>query len=348
MSEHTLEELAGLTQSQLIGPPDHIVNNVADLVSATPEDVSFLANPRYSQAMIGSKAGAIFIAPNVPLPPNRSFLIHPNPSEAFQMAIKIFHGDKLIISDYTDIHATAVIHPTADIGDNVTIGPHAVIDKDAKIGPGSIVCAGCYIGPGAIIGSDCILHPHAIVREFCRLGDRVVLQPGAVIGSCGFGFIQDAQGRHKKLEQLGYVEIGDDVEVGANATIDRARFKKTTIGRGTKIDNLVQIAHGVEIGEDSLIIAQTGIAGSTTIGNNVILAGQVAVAGHIKIADKVVVAGRSGITKSLDKAGRYGGLPAIPLNEYNRNLVKLRNIDAYISKMQELENRLDKLTENRS
>lgn len=347
MKKFTLKELAELTQSELVGSPDHVIQHVADLESATSEDISFLANPRYETAMMASQAGAVIVAGGMPLPLNRNFLINSRPSEAFQQIVKAFHGNRMMRSSFEGIHPTAIIHPTASIGENTTIGPYAVIDNDVSVGAGTTIGAGCYIGPKASIGEDCFIHPRVTVRECCRLGDRVIIQPGAVIGSCGFGYIQDKQGRHTKLEQLGYVEIEDDVEIGANTTIDRARFKRTKIGRGTKIDNLVQIAHGVEIGEHSLVIAQTGIAGSTSIGNHVILAGQVAVSGHLKIADGVMVAGCSGISKSIQKPGKYGGIPAVPLSDYNRNAVQLRNMNAYVEKLSSLEGRLNELLSNK-
>src|SRR5262249_41768501 len=162
----------------------------------------------------------------------------------------------------------------------VTVAPQAVIDAHASIGDGSFIGSGSYIGPGVVIGKACVIHPHVVIREGCILGDRVVIQPGAVIGSCGVCFSYHKRRRAKKLNQLGNVIIEDDVEIGANTTIDRARFQSTRIGEGTKVDNLVQIAHGVIIGKHSLLIAQTGIAGSTTVGNHVILAGKVAVNGH--------------------------------------------------------------------
>lgn len=196
---------------------------------------------------------------------------------------------------------------------------------------------------GATIGSDCHLYPNAIVRERCQIGNRVILQPGAVIGSCGFGYTTDNRGRHSKLNQVGIVIIEDDVEIGANTTIDRSRFKATVIGRGTKIDNLVQIAHGVVIGQDNIIVSQTGIAGSTRTGNWVIIGGQVAITGHITIADRVMIAARTGISKSITEAGKYGGLPAVPLKEHQRHSVYLRNIEKYVKEIKELQDRLFEL-----
>ena len=179
------------------------------------------------------------------------------------------------------------------------------------------------------------------IRERCRVGDRVILQPGVVIGGCGFGYLTNAQGKHAKLAQVGTVIIEDDVEIGANTTVDRARFKSTRIGKGSKIDNLVQIAHGVQVGTDNIIVAQTGIAGSTELDRNVTIGGQVAIAGHLHIGAGTMIAGRSGVTKSLSPGGKYGGVPARPIVEHNRNSVHLSNIEEYIERIKQLEKRLE-------
>ena len=336
----TLAELATITQSKLAGDPNYRISNVADLESASAEDVSFLANPRYEQAMQKSLAGAIFIAPQAARMDGRNFLINENPSRAFQQAVEAFYNPQMDASGFPGIHPTAVIHPSAKLGKDVNIGPHVVIEQNATVGDRTIILAGCYIGPGVAIGADCFLHPHVTIRERCSLGQRVVIQPGAVIGSCGFGFTTDKMGRHTKLNQIGSVIIEDDVEIGANTTIDRARFKTTRIGRGTKIDNLVQIGHGVQVGQDNIIVAQTGIAGSTEIGNHVVIGGQVAINGHIKLADQVMISARSGVSKSLTEAGKYGGVPAVPLNEYNRNSVYLKNIEKYVKEIKDLKARV--------
>lgn len=339
----TLEELAQLTHAKLVGNPKHAISNVSDLESATHEDASFLANPRYEQVMKRSAAGVIFIEPKTPLIEGRNFLIHENPSLAFQSFVNYLFQDAQEYTGFENQHPTAVIHPTAKIGSHVIIGPYAVIDKNCSIGNNTIVGSGAFIGPNTTIGEDCRIHPHVTIRERCSLGNRVIIQPGAVIGSCGFGYTQDRQGKHIKLDQVGTVTIEDDVEIGANTTIDRSRFKTTRIRRGTKIDNQVQIGHGVEVGEDNIIIAQAGVAGSSTTGRHVILAGQAAVAGHVKLADQVIIAACSGVSKSITKAGKYNGLPVRPVEEYNRNAVYLRNIEKYIDKIKELEERLSEL-----
>lgn len=344
----TLAQLATMTHSKLVGDPDYQIYSVADLESATPEDVSFLAIPRFSsqryeQAMRQSQAGVVFIGPQVAISEGRHFLITDNPSRAFQQVLEAFYDPSQTETGFQGIHPTAVVHPTAKIGKNVILGPFVVVDQGAIIGDNSKIQSHCTIGPRVEIGTDCHLHQHVTIRERCIIGNRVILQPGVVVGSCGFGYTMDQQGHHLKLNQVGSVIIEDDVEIGANTTIDRARFKSTRIGRGTKIDNLVQIGHGVQVGQDNIIISQTGIAGSTTTGRHVIIGGQVAVNGHIKLADGVVVSGRSGISKSLTQAGKYGGVPAVPLNEYNRTSVHLRNIETYVDEIKALKARLKEL-----
>lgn len=337
----TLAELAAKTKSNLVGDPSYEITNIADLVSASAEDASFLANPNYEKMMHASLAGVVFVSPSTKLIEGRNFLLADDPSRAFQLAIETFKDNtQERTSGFTGIHPSAIIHETAVIGDNVTIGPHAVIDKNVIIGHDTTISAGCYIGFGSSIGTYCYIHPNATIREECRIGNRVIIQPGAVIGSCGFGYTTNSQGKHVKLGQIGIVDIEDDVEIGANTTIDRSRFKSTVIGEGTKIDNLVQIAHGVVIGQHNIIIAQTGIAGSTKTGNYVVIAGQVAVAGHISITDKTMIAAKSGVSKSITKSGKYGGIPAMPLKEYNRNAVYLRNIEEYINRIKDLEKRV--------
>lgn len=339
----SLQELAEVTKTQLIGDPKHRITNVADLDTADENDASFLANPRYEQAMRSSKAGVIFIAPNVPLIEGRNFLVSDNPSRSFQTVVETLHANANLRTGFNGIHPTAVVHPTAKFGKEVVIGPHAVIDQDVTIGDRTFVGAGVYCGVGTTIGDDCTLHPHVTIRERCHIGNRVILQPGAVIGSCGFGYTTDAKGKHTKLNQVGTVTIDDDVEIGANTTIDRSRFKTTRIGRGTKIDNQVQIAHGVIIGEDNIIVSQVGIAGSSKTGRNVILAGQVGISGHITLGDGVVMSARSGASKSIDKPGNYGGAPAMLIDNYNRMSVHLRNIEKYVRELKELRTIVDKL-----
>ncbi len=337
-----LKFLADLTHCKLIGDPSYFISGVADLESATADDAAFLSNDRYLSAMKKSQAGVIFVSINSKLIEGKNYLLSGQPSKAFQQLVDILHPNSEFHSAFTGVHKTAVIHESVQLGNDVTVGPNAVIDGMVKIGAGTIIGAGVYIGSHSIIGENCLIHPNVVVREECIIGNRVILQPGVVIGGCGFGYITDRSGKHTKLNQVGHVHIEDDVEVGANSTIDRARFKSTHIGRGSKIDNLVQIGHGVTLGENNTIVAQTGIAGSTKTGKNVTFAGHVAVSGHIRIGDGVRVAGQSGISKSLT-TGDYGGSPAVPMAQYNRTRVFLRHIESMFTQLKVLTKRLTAL-----
>ncbi len=338
MRKFTLAELSARLGAQLIGDPSHEIFGVNGLEEATSIDASFLANPRYTEAMKRSAAGVICVDGKIELPSNKNFLICTDPCRAFQMIAELFIATGT--SAFTGIHPTAVIHPSAQIASNVTIAPYAVIDRDVSIGANTFIGPHVTIGFHVEIGADCYIHPHCTIREHSRLGSRVILQPGAVIGSCGFGYTPDKQGRHIKLEQLGSVVLEDDVEIGANTTIDRARFKETLIRKGTKIDNLVQIAHNVEIGEHNVIAAQTGIAGSSKTGKYVMLGGQVGIVGHVELDDYAMIATRGGVSKSL-KGGKYRGSPAIPIAEYHRQEVHVRKLEEYIKRLKALEETLN-------
>ena len=334
---YTLAELSATLGAQLIGDPTLRISGVNTLEDATSSDASFLANPRYNEAMKQSAAGVICITPQTPLPEGKNFLISPDPSRTFQLIVELLLPSTT--TGFTAIHPTAVIHPTAIIHPTAQIGPYAVIDRDVKIGPHTHIGPHVSISFEVTIGESCHIYPHSTIRERCLLGNRVILQPGAVIGSCGFGYTPDKLGRHIKLEQLGIVILEDDVEIGANTTIDRSRFKATIIRKGTKIDNLVQIAHNVEIGENNIIAAQTGIAGSVKTGKYVMLGGQVGIVGHVELDDLVMVATRGGVSKSL-KAGKYRGSPAMPIAEYHRQEVHVRKLEEYVQRLKALEKKL--------
>jgi len=336
MKNFTLKELADLTNSKCVGNENYIVAGVNTLESAKETDVSFLANLRYAEIMKHSNAGVFCISDSVKIEDNKNYLISNDPSKTFQQIAEIILSTTKK-SGFTDLHPTAVIHKTAKIGNNVTICPNAVIDENVTIGDDTFIGPFVFIGPNSNIGSKCLLHSHSVVREGCIIKDRVILQPGAVIGSCGFGYIQDNSGNHIKLEQIGNVILEEDVEIGANSTIDRARFKSTIIKKGTKIDNLVQIAHNAEVGENNIIAAQTGIAGSAKTGKNVMMGGQVGVLGHVEIGDYVLIATRGGVSKSLPKSGRYRGSPAIPIQEYNRQEAYLRRTKKYAEDLKKLQ-----------
>ena len=342
--QYTLEELSELTDSELVGDPSTQISNVDNLESAQEEDASFLANPRYREAMKQSKAGVICIDRNTSVVEGKNFLICDNPSRTFQLIAEKILSSNDLDTGFQGIHPSAVIHDTATIGKGVTIGPCVVIGRGAIVADDTKLLASVFIGAGVKIGKECILYPGAIVRERCILGDGVILQPGAIIGSCGYGYTTDPKtGKHTKLEQLGCVVLEDDVEIGANSTIDRARFKTTLIKKGTKLDNLVQIAHNVELGENNIIVSQSGIAGSAKLGNNVFMGGQAGVVGHLSITDNVKIATRGGVSKSITKSGVYGGGPVVPMSEFNKRQVYLRKIETFVKEIEKLKKRVEEL-----
>lgn len=324
MTGFTLEEIQKIIGAELVGDPTLSVTGAGSIETAGATQVTFLSNPRYRPLLKDTSAAAIITTQENATIPGKNYLLVSNPDSAFQICIEAFYKKKKR-PQASGIHPTAVIDPSATLGKDLIIGPHVVIEAGATIGDRTRLDANVFIGHNVHIGTDCHLYPNVVVREECLLGNRVILQPGCVIGSCGYGYYTDKSGKHHKLNQIGIVEIQDDVEIGANTTIDRARFQRTLIGEGTKIDNLVQIGHNVQIGKNCLIVAQVGIAGSTKLGNQVILGGQVGVTGHIELKDNVMVGACSGVSKTLE-AGKYIGTPAEPATTYYRTQALLRQL----------------------
>lgn len=341
IANFTLAELADQLHVKLVGNPHLSISGVNSLEKATQSDASFLANPQYREAMKSSLAGVICVDPQIPTSDGKNYFVSNHPSRTFQQIVELFRVSQGK-GAFFGIHPTAVIASNAVIGKDVTIGPYAVIDANVRIGDHSIIGAHTFIGDEVEIGSNCHIYPSCVIRERCKIGNGVILQSGVVVGSCGFGYTTDENGNHHKLEQTGIVVIEDDVEIGANTTIDRARFDTTIIRKGTKIDNLVQIAHNVEIGPYNLIAAQTGIAGSAKTGHHVIMGGQVGVSGHVDIEPLTMFAAKSGISKSM-KTGKYRGSPALPIHEYNRQEVHVRRLNEYAERIQSLEKKLAEL-----
>lgn len=345
VTTYTLEELAIKTESTLVGDPTYIISGIDELSQATSRDVSFLSNRKYIPELKTTQAGAICIDECFSLliedSSDKNFLVSRNPSLTFQTILSLFVSDTNNQSGFTGIHPTAIIHPTASIHSDVSIGPYTVIDQNVSIGSHTIIYPNVYIGSGTKIGSNCTLHSGVVIREKVIIGHRVILQPGAIVGSCGFGYLTCKNSIHKKLEQLGTVIIEDDVEIGAGTTIDRARFKSTYLKSGTKIDNLVQVGHNVTIGENNLIVAQVGIAGSSKTGSNVVIGGQVGIVGHVTIADNVAIGSQSGVHRSVTEAGsKLGGSPAISLSKWRRNIIHCNKISDYIHTIQQLEKQI--------
>ncbi|HMK24104.1 MAG TPA: UDP-3-O-(3-hydroxymyristoyl)glucosamine N-acyltransferase [Terriglobales bacterium] len=303
-----LAQLAESLQVRLEnGSPDTEIRGVAGIEEATAGQVTFVANPKYGAAARTTRASAVIVAEDFPAIPG-AMLRSRNPYYTFARALELFYRPPHY---QPGVHLTAVIHPTAQIGTNAHIGPYVVVDRDVRIGSNATLLAHTVIYPGATIGDNFFAHAHAVVREHCRLGNNVTLQNGAIVGADGFGFAKDDSGRWYKIVQSGSAILGDEVEVQANACVDRASVGETRIFRGAKIDNLVQVGHGSSVGENSLLCAQAGLAGSTEIGKNVILAGQVGVAGHCKIGDGVIATAQSGIPNDVPAGSVVSGYPAI-------------------------------------
>jgi UDP-3-O-[3-hydroxymyristoyl] glucosamine N-acyltransferase len=303
-----LSEIASTLGARLEnGLPDTEITGVAGIETARPGQLSFVSNPRYAAAARITKASAVIVSEDFPAL-STAMLRSKNPYMDFARALELFYQPPHYAPG---IHSTAVVHPSAQIGPGAHIGPYVVVDEEVQIGGNAVLLAHVMIYRGVNVGDNFLAHSHAVVREFCRIGNNVVLQNGVVVGGDGFGFAKDDHGHWHKIVQSGPTVIEDDVEVQANACIDRASVGETRIARGAKIDNLVQVGHGSKVGEDSLLCAQAGLAGSTDVGKNVILAGQVGVAGHCKIGDGAVATAQSGIPNDVPAGAVVSGYPAI-------------------------------------
>jgi UDP-3-O-[3-hydroxymyristoyl] glucosamine N-acyltransferase len=302
-----LGDLATELGATLHGPSDIEITGVAGIESARPGQLTFVANRKYAPLARTTQASAILVTSDFP-ELTTATLRTPNPYHAFANAIGIFYQPP---SYPPGIHPTAVIDPTASIGNGAHIGAYVVIGARAVIGDHATLLPHVVIYPEAKIGAHFFAHAHAVVREDCQLGDHVLLQNGVIVGADGFGFAKNESGKWIKIPQSGPVVLGDNVEIQANACIDRASVGETRIGGGSKIDNLVQVGHGSTVGEDTLLCAQVGLAGSTEVGNRVILAGQVGVAGHCKVGDGVVATAQSGIPNDVPPGAMVSGYPAI-------------------------------------
>ena len=304
ISFHTmkLSAIASALQARLEnGSADTEITGLNGIEQAGPGELTFVSNPKYAAAARSTKASAVIVGEDFPAIP-AAMLRAKDPYLTFAKALEIFHQP---LQYAPGVHATAVVHASAHIGANAHIGPYVVIDEDVEIGANAVLLAHVVIYRGARIGNNFFAHAHAIVRENCRIGSNVLLQNGVVIGADGFGFAKTAEGRWHKIPQPAPVVIGDDVEVQANSCIDRASVGETRIGRGVKVDNLVQVGHGSQVGEDALLCAQVGLAGSTEIGNRVILTGQVGVVGHCKVGENAIVTPQSGVAQR--HCGRSAG-----------------------------------------
>jgi UDP-3-O-[3-hydroxymyristoyl] glucosamine N-acyltransferase len=289
------------------GSPNTEITGLNGVEEAGPGELTFVSNPKYAAAARSTKASAVIVAEDFPAVP-AAMLRSKDPYLSFARALELFHEP---IRYAPSAHPTAVIHPTARIGTRAHIGPYVVIGEDVEIGANAVLLAHVVIYRGVKIGANFFAHAHAVVRENCRLGSNVLLQNGVVIGADGFGFAKTAEGHWHKIPQPARVVIGDDVEVQANSCIDRASVGETRIGRGVKIDNLVQVGHGSHVGEDALLCSQVGLGGSTEIGDKVILTGQVGVVGHCKVGEGAIVTPQSGVANDIPANALVSGAPAV-------------------------------------
>lgn len=333
----SLSELAARIDGKIIcGEASSLFSGMAALDAAGPEDISFLGNEKYLPQFLTTKAGAVIVPLGYDFATDGPALVGvANPSLGFAAVVRHFAAAAETFSPGIDPRVSVSPSANAD-GTKVRIHAGAVIMDGAQIGEGTEIAPNAVVHAGAVIGKDCRIGANVTIRERCVLGDRVIVQPGAVIGSDGYGY-EFSEGRHVKIDQVGIVEIHDDVEIGANTTIDRARFGKTIVGEGTKIDNLCQIAHNVVIGKHCLIVSQSGLAGSCRIGDYVTVAAQSGIAGHVTIGEKAILSGRCGATTSLEGGVIYAGKPALPIREENKLQAHVRRLPKLIARVKALE-----------
>jgi UDP-3-O-[3-hydroxymyristoyl] glucosamine N-acyltransferase len=311
----TAFELAELVSGELIGNKDIVLTGANGLLEAKSSEVSFFGNLKYLQEALNTRAGVIFVRLDSDIAQfkNKNIIKVKNPHYAYSVVLSIVEKERLSLIN-KKIHQSASISDKSKIGKDAYIGQNVVIEDGATIGDNAKIFPNVYIGKDVKIGNDCLIYPNVVIRENSSIGDRVILQPGVIIGGDGFGFVI-IDDKTQKISQIGRVEIGNDVEIGSNTTIDRATVGVTRIGSGTKIDNLVMIAHNVQIGKNCIIVSQVGISGSTCLGNNVTIGGQTGLVGHIKIGNNVIISSQSGISGNINDGEVVGGNPMVPLTQ---------------------------------
>ncbi|MEZ5358383.1 MAG: UDP-3-O-(3-hydroxymyristoyl)glucosamine N-acyltransferase [Candidatus Zixiibacteriota bacterium] len=335
----TVKELAAQIGADFAGDGNTVIESAAPIESAGKGQISFLSNPAYKKFLGECKASALVLSPDISVD-HCAVIVSKNPYLTFSQIIDILYPPEY--DENWTIDASASISRSATVDAKVEIGPHVTIEDNVTIGAGTVLKAGVFIGKGSSIGSNCRIAPNVSIMHGCKIGNDVIIHAGTTIGSDGFGFAPTTPGQaYKKIRQVGWVEIHDNVEIGANVAIDRGAIGPTVIKSGVKIDNLVQIAHNVQIGENSIIVAQVGISGSTKLGRSVILAGQVGLVGHIEIGDGAMVGAQSGVNHSLDGGQAYFGYPARPMMESKRIEALIRKLPEFFKRLKELEQKID-------
>jgi len=343
-----VKDIASLLHGSVLGDADIEVSHVAKIEEAGTGDITFLANPKYEKYLSSTQASAVVVSRDLDEKKLNgrkrqiAFVKVDDPYISFLQLLQTLEATDDL--PFTGIHSSAVVASSSDLSPTVAVGANVVIGERVRIAQNSKIAHGSVIGDDVIVGCDVRIYPNVTVRERCQIGDRVIVHSGAVIGSDGFGFAPEKDGRYRKIPQVGNVVLEDDVEIGANCTIDRATLGETLIKRGVKLDNLVHVAHNVVIGENTMIAAQAGIAGSTKIGKNVLMGGQVGLIGHIEIADNVAIIAQSGVSKSLTKPGTtYFGSPAKEQRVAFRIEAALRHLPELIEEVKRLRERVESL-----
>jgi UDP-3-O-[3-hydroxymyristoyl] glucosamine N-acyltransferase len=337
-----LSEIAAAIGCRLEGDGEIEITGVSGMEHAGPGELTFLANPKYARKVKDTKAGAILV--QAPIPGLRiAFLVIGDPYLGFAQALALFYQPP---RPAPGIHPLASIAPTAEIGENASIGPFAAVGERVRIGRNAVLHPHVVIYEGAVIGDDFLAHAHASVREFCRVGNRVILQNGVVIGGDGFGFAKRADGTHMKIVQSGVTIVEDDVEVQSLTNIDRATVGESRVRRGAKIDSLVQVGHACTVGEDNIICAQTGLAGSTVLERNVLLAGQVGSSGHLTVHEGAIVYAQSGIGGDVEPNGRISGSPAFGASEWLRAVTAFPKLPELLKTVRELKKKVEELEQH--
>ncbi len=333
----SLSEIAAILGGEVVGNADIEISSVNGIREAQEGEITFLANSLYKPLISTTRASAIITSKEI-LSAHKPIIRVENPSLALTKVISIFSAKKASVIP-VGIHKSAVIGKNVKIGESVAISAFVVIEDGCDIGDGSIIYPHAYIGNDTRIGSKAKIYPSVTIRENATIGNNVIIHANSVIGSDGFGYVQ-VNGSHQKIPQTGVVVIEDDVEIGSNVSIDRARFGKTLIGKGTKIDNLVQIAHNVSVGTDSVIVSQAGISGSSILGKNVTIAGQAGIVGHIEIGDNSIVAAQSGVAKSVPSGSIILGSPARPISEQKKIYAAWRRLPELLKAVKALKDKV--------
>ncbi len=328
----TVQEIAEMVSAEVIGDPEIEITGVASLQAAGPGDISFLGNPRFRKAALESRAGALIVAEKLPVKCVQ-ILVSYDPYAAFVKVMEKFRPEP---RPAAGVHSSAVVMKSASVGAGVHIGAHAFVGEDAKVGDRSVIAAGAVISAGCLVGDDCFIHPQTVLYPGVSTGKRVILHAGTVIGSDGFGFILSEEG-HTKKPQAGSVVVEDDVEMGANCTIDRAMLDNTVIGAGSKFDNMVHIAHNVRVGKNCVILAGTAIGGSVIIGDNTIISGGCVIRDNITIGERVNVVGHSAVSDDVKSGETVWGLPAMPFSRAKRVYLRLKQLPELFKRVRELE-----------